>query len=478
MKYIFVGKKLFFAFVLTCGFSVTSFAQFGSSGTVDARSMGLAKTYNSTSFGIYSIGINPANLSNMEEGSIELSTVFPLPYISFHSGTDFISVEKFNYYFGGVNGKARNLTSEDKQNLNNLFSGGGFVFANFSAALFNFAWKPSIEVGTFAFSINDFAGGNFSIPQAIVDLGLNGNQLGKNYNFNDEKFKSWWIRNYGVSYSQEFLNEPDDAVEKILAGVTLKLVHGYYYAGIEKVSTNLGTGAYNQIEGNADLIAYTAFSDNFGVRYDFDSTEHESRFSLFMPPAGKGVGFDFGISLYLEDNFNLSFALTDIGSINWTKNVAEFKAEGKIFIDGLTDNEKLDSLKNKFIGDVQKKESFSTGLPTTFRFGFSWYLNEEDNFLPGTLLLGLDYNQGFNELPGNSKIPRVSFGFEWKSYDWIPYLRSGLSVGGADGFAWALGLGMCTDVIDFNFATSYFQTIVSPNSAKQISFAVGSKWKF
>ena len=71
-------------------------------------------------------------------------------------------------------------------------------------------------------------------------------------------------------------------------------------------------------------------------------------------------------------------------------------------------------------------ESFSTGLPTAFRFGLGFMLNEEDNFLPGTLLLGLDYNQGFNDLPGNSKTPRVSFGFEWKPGDWIPYLRSGV----------------------------------------------------
>ena len=41
-----------------------------------------------------------------------------------------------------------------------------------------------------------------------------------------------------------------------------------------------------------------------------------------------------------------------------------------------------------------------------------------------------------------------------------------------------LGLGMYTGVIEFNFATSYFQTYCTPNSAKQISVAFGSRWKF
>jgi len=478
MKKMFRCEDLVFVILLVIIFSFNAFPQFGSSGTVDARSMGLAKTYNSTSMGIYSIGINPANLSITDEGSVEFSTILPLPFISFHSGTDFLSMNQLNYYFGGVDGKARVLTEADKKNLNALFSDGGNAFADFSTTFLSFAVKPSNDAGTFAFSISDFAGGNFTIPQAIVDLGLNGNQAGKKYDFKDEKLKSWWIRNYGVSYSREFQTESDSWLKNILAGFSVKLVHGFYYAGIEKVNTSLETGIYNEIQGNAEMIGYSAFSDGFGVEYDFDSLQHQSKFGLFMPPAGKGLGFDVGLSFLLEGNWNVSFAFTDIGSINWTKNAAKFSAEGAILIDDLTDQEQLDSLKDKFTGNAESIESFSTGLPTVFRFGLGYNLNEEDNFLPGTLILGLDYNQGLNDLPGNSKTPRVSFGFEWKPGNWIPFLRSGVSVGGTDGFAWALGLGMYTNFIEFNFATSYIQTIFAPNSAKQISFAFGSRWKF
>lgn len=458
--------------------SPESFPQFGSSGTVDARSMGMAKTYNSISSGIYAIGINPANLNSMSENTVEFSTIIPLPFLSFHSGTDFLSIENLNYYFGGVNGKSRILSESDKQNFNNLFSGGGFVFANFSISLLTAAWKPDPEVGTFAFSINDFAGGNLTIPQAIVDLTLNGNQQGKKYDFNDESLNSWWIRDYSISYSREFLNDPYDVIKKVSAGLSIKLVHGYYFIGTNKVNTTFETGSFNELKGNAKMLGYSAFSDGFGVNYDFDSTENESSLGLFMPPAGTGFGFDFGFSLNLDESWSLALALTDIGSINWSKNTAEFIADGEIYIDDLTDDQQLDSLKEKLTGKAQPIENFSTGLPTAFRFGLGCMLNEQDNFLPGTLLLGLDYNQGFNDLPGNSKSPRISFGFEWKPGDWIPYLRSGFSIGGADGFAWALGLGMYTNVIDFNFATSYIQTILAPNSAKQISVAFGSKWKF
>ena len=129
--------------LITFGLFTENYAQFGSSGTVNARSIGMAKTYNAVSGGLYSIGINPANLNLMNEGSLELSTIIPLPFISFHSGTDFFTINQLNYYFGGVNGKARVLSVEDKKNLNDLFSNGGFLFSNFSTTLLSFAWKGS-----------------------------------------------------------------------------------------------------------------------------------------------------------------------------------------------------------------------------------------------------------------------------------------------------------------------------------------------
>ncbi|NWF87966.1 MAG: hypothetical protein HXY50_00735, partial [Ignavibacteriaceae bacterium] len=367
MKYFILFRRLILTAIIFCTITFTVNAQYGSSGTVDARSTGLAKTYNATSFGIYSLGVNPANLSIMENSDVEFSTIIPLPYISLHTGTDFLSVNQFNYYFGGVDGKARNLSETDKQNFNDLFTDGGFVFANFSTSLFSFALNAVEDVGVFAFSINDFAGGSITIPQAIVDLGLNGNQSGKKYNFNDENFNSWWIRNYSLTYSRELLNSPGNDISKILIGSSFKLVHGFYYTGIEKVNTNLETGSMNEIIGNADMIGYSSFSDGFGVKYDFDSTEQQSNIGLFMPPAGNGFGFDLGLSFLLGESWNISMAVTDIGSIKWTKNAAEFNATGDIYVDDLTDEDQLDSLKDKFTGDSRSIEGFTTGLPTAFR---------------------------------------------------------------------------------------------------------------
>lgn len=111
-------------------------AQFGSLGSIDARSLGLAGTSNSISNGVYSIGINPANLAINKNNFIDFATALPFPSVSINTGTNFLSLDDVNYFFGGVDGEARVLTEDDKQRFNTLIQDGGLVFINASASVF------------------------------------------------------------------------------------------------------------------------------------------------------------------------------------------------------------------------------------------------------------------------------------------------------------------------------------------------------
>ncbi len=255
--------------------------------------MGMAKTYNAISEGILAIGINPANLMK-NENNIEFSTVLPLPYVSVKTGTNFLSIKDFNYYFGGENGKARLLTETDKQNFNSLFENGGLLFGNATTNIFSFKFKPSNFIGAFAFSITDFAGAKMNIPQALPDLALTGNAIDKIYNLDDANVKAWWIRNYSLSYARDVNFIKQSLFERLTAGISIKLVHGYSYVGTERVNTSLQTNSNAEITGSSDMLAYAAFSKQLGVKYDFDSTETHSNFSPFPKPAGSGIGFDLG----------------------------------------------------------------------------------------------------------------------------------------------------------------------------------------
>jgi hypothetical protein len=454
----------------------TAYGQFGSVGAVDARSMSLAKTYTATTSGVYSIGINPANLSFNNDEFIQFSTLLPLPSVSVGTGSNFISMNDLNYFFGGVNGEARYLTEQDKERLNALFDGGGRIFASVSADLFSVSVKPAGSIGVFAFSIYDYAEIKAQIPSALVDFALSGNPVGKKFDLSEADIKGWWLRNYALSYSREI---PEfKFFSNLAAGITLKLVHGYSYVGTNKNTSSFSTGSSAELTGQTDVTGYSAFSDNMGVKYDFDSVSRQSDFSLFPSPAGTGFGFDIGFAATFKNVWNFSLALTDIGSIKWNKNAAQFNSFGYIYIDDISNQDQLDSAKESITGDSKKIDHFYTSLPTALRFGVSRMLWQEQTKFPGNLLLAFDYNQGLNEMPGNSIQPRFSIGAEWKPMDYFPYLRSGFSIGGERGFRWAFGLGVDAGIVELHFATSDMQSVVVPNATKTLSVSFSSRWKF
>ncbi len=452
-------------------FQISGFAQYGSVGVKDARSVGLGKTQNAVSSGLFSVGINPANLTLNNDHNFEISTLIPLPTVSVRTGSNFLSFEDFNYYFGGVDGEPRYLTEDDKSKLNSLFENGGLIFASVNAELFSFSYKSKNEIGVFAFSIYDYASMQINIPDAIVDLALSGNPIGSTINLDDADIKGWWQRNYTLSYAKNIR-------ENLSAGISVKLIHGYSYVGTHKNSAQFTTSTSAEITGETEIKGYSSFSDNFGVKYDFDSVSRKSDFSFFPSPAGKGFGFDLGFAYSMNSVWRFAFSVTDIGSISWKKNVAEFSSFGYIYLDDLTNKEQRDSVKEKLTGDSRRVDNITTSLATALRVGISYLFGSEKNNWPGSLLLAFDYNQGFNEMPGNSLQPRFSVGTEWKPMDYFPYLRTGFSYGGERGFNWAFGLGVDAGLLELHFATSDMQSVLAPNTTKALSFSISSRWKF
>ena len=137
-----------------------------------------------------------------------------------------------------------------------------------------------------------------------------------------------------------------------------------------------------------------------------------------------------------------------------------------------------DSIKNKFKGNSVSAGSFTTDLPTTLRIGAAHKFYFTEGSFPGTLLLAMDINQGFNDEPGNSTNTRVSIGGEWQFAHGVPFIRTGVSFGGLLGFHWGVGLGIDAGLLEFNLATLDLQSLAAPNSAKYLSVALDSRWKF
>lgn len=475
-------KKIILIFVISLFLFAESLAQYGSIGASSARSMAMGKSYVSSSRGINSLGINPANLSYNPDGAVDFSLVLPLPLFSVRTGSDVLTIDDMNYFFGGVDGKSRLLTTEDKSRLSEMFSDGGTMFFNAAVNIMAVSYKHDESIGAFAFAINDQLGSSISLPQGLIDIALNGNPIGKEYKFDDTDLKSWWIRNYSLSYSRELSELKLDMFDRVAAGISLKMVHGFAYAGINEFNTVLRTTGDNEISGTASYSGNSSFSEDFAVRYKGDpDLGLDGSAGPFPSPAGSGFGFDLGFAVTMDKLWNFSLAITDIGSISWDNNAREFSDNSNFFFDDITDKKQRDSLENillAFNGESKKVGSFSTSLPTALRLGASYLFEEEASGIPGTLLVEANYNQGFNDMPGNSMTPRFSIGTEWKPMDWVPFIRTGFSFGGYDGFGWGFGLGVdIANLVELNFATSDMQSFLAPNASKHISFALGSRWK-
>ena len=456
----------------------------GSAGTVNARSAGLGRIV-TASDGLFSVGGNPANIFRKDSPTkFELIVPIPLPAVSAQVGTNFFTLNDYNYFFGGnsidENGNTvgRYLTEEDKNRFKDLFSDGGTITTDAKINWFAFAITPNPTFGTVAFSISDIISSRATFPQDLISLGLDGNLQNRVYNFNDTKFQAMWLRKYSFSYAREFNILP--MFQDFTIGASLNIVNGFAYAGVEKVESKIWTDENNVITGTGDFLAYSSFSNDFGVKYDFDSlaAKRDAAFSIFPEPAGAGIGFDFGVNAQINDAWSISFAVTDIGSVKWTQNVAEFKSQQAIFLDDLTNKDQRDSLVDGLTGKGSGNyiNEITTDMPTALHIGINFQVDKLSRRLKNKLLFAFEFTQGFNNQLRNTTKPRFSLGI-----DWVPSFlafRTGFSFGGINKFGWAAGLGLNFGILELNFGTPDMQYVFSSNSAKRINVALDSRWKF
>jgi len=456
----------------------------GSQGTTDARSMGMAKSF-SSSFGLYAVGKNPAAVFQDSTSKVELILPLPILNLSAAVGSNFISIDDYNYYFGtkvtDADGKTvgRTLTDTDKQNLKNIFKDGGTIYSDISFQLIGIKIQPSTKFGAISFSLTDRISSTTTLPKNLINLGLDGNLPNQVYDFNDTKFQAWWLRKASFTYSRS-LNLLPTLLKEFSIGASINFVSGIFYIGVDHVNTQLVTGEGNIITGKGDFLAYSAFSDDFNVKYNFDDKpKKDFAFNPFPKSAGSGTGFDFGFRGKLQNNISFAFSITDIGSVEWNKNVAQFSSNAPIYLDDITDKDQVDTLTSRLTGKNNGKyiNSINTDMATAIHFMIAWSNRESNLRSSGKLLAALEYHQGMNEQPGNSKTPRIALGIDY-SLTKVVGLRSGFSFGGFDKFNWGLGIGFDLGLLEMNLGTPDFQNVIMPNKAKRVTVAFDSRWRF
>lgn len=429
------------------------------------QGIGMARTYTAIARGINSVGINPANLGYPDKGTV----TFNLINFGTNVGSDLIDLDLYEKYFtGDKNGDPVFLNDADKRKILEVFPSGlaqtGF---NFEIRLLSLSYQHS-KVGGFVVSVIERTGVNFLMPKDYLQFLLYGNPLGSRYDFSKTYFNSMWYREYSLSYGRRIPRFV--FMKSMTAGIAIKMIHGYGFAELSRNNTHFTTDANAKISGRVDY--QTKFA---GV--DILKEESGAMYSPFPKPAGSGYGIDVGVSGFVNNELSIGIALTDVGAISWKQNTYENSGSASLdFDDPRTAQEQFDDLDTLMNGTNKPIKNFSSGLPTVMRIGAAYQFDKAPfiSSFPGELLLGFDYNQGFNNLAGNTTKPRLSFGVEYKPWKWLP-LRTGISLGGVDGFNMGFGFGILFSFMDIEFASENFDAAISPRSINRVSFAFGMK---
>ncbi len=455
--------KNFKILILSLFFS-SSFLYAGGDRT-NLQGLGMARTFTAVARGIDAVGVNPANLGYPDRGTV----TFDILNFGIHGGSDFWNKELYNKYFtGDENGNAVFLDDQAKRDIIHEFP-AGLAFTNFDFEIksLSISYQHS-KIGGFVFSIVDRAGFNLMIPKDYAEFALYGNPLNSRYDLSETYASAMWLREYALSYGRK--TPRFVFMKSMTAGITLKLIQGYGYAELTRNNTYFTTNELAEISGKVDYRLKAA-----GVDYMFsDSTQN---FEPFPQPAGVGYGFDIGVSGFIKDELSVGIAIVNIGAIKWNHNTREITGQAELKIDDPFAGNQLDTLDKALKGEDKKINSFRTGLPAALRIGAAYQLDKAPwvgNNFPGELLLAFDYNQGFNNLPGNTTTPRFSIGAEYKPLKWLP-IRTGLSVGGTDRVNMGFGFGFLLGTFDMEFATENFGAIFTPNDFRRLSFAMGMR---
>ncbi|MBM2817121.1 MAG: hypothetical protein HW421_3883 [Ignavibacteria bacterium] len=472
-------KIIFFLTFLLIQTNIHLFSQGGSYNPPDGRTAGLAGTGNALpGIGLWTWQRNPGFLHYIDSAHTKLS--IKIPAFSGQALTNSLSMEDINFYFAKNAGKGKILSDKDKANLVDAFSGDGKMFLNTEIEYFSIAFMPDSNTGTFAFSFKDIFAGSAVLPQSLVDLVLNGNDSGKIYSFNDFELQSWYLRCYSFGYARK-ISMKIGSLKNLRVGITVKYIQGFAYANSKVTDSYIYTGAYNKLTGDLTAVTKASFSPNLNVNYDFDSTstgQSGKSYSFFSSdPAGTGYGFDLGFATDIGAGFHFGMSLTNIGVLDWTNQPAQMVTKANFAVDDLIDKKQLDSLLNSMSTSGTFIDNINTGLPTALRIGLSCEIHKYIENFAGSLIVAMDIDEGFDNLPTNSTSPRISFGAMYYPGSYFPTFSLGVGVDQVGKTRFAAGLGYETKIVDFFAGTTDVITLFGGNNAMHFSAAVTALWK-
>jgi hypothetical protein len=242
--------------------------------------------------------------------------------------------------------------------------------------------------------INERADGNIVLPGDLFKLGFEGNEqfVGSSIDLSSLRGDVKIYHEVGLGFSRDFTS-------KLRIGIKGKLLMGIAAASIDNKSLSLAVNDDYTHTLNADLVVNFSApvsvyisSDNKIDSLTFDDSVFNSgktTIDYLLKSKNIGLGLDIGAEYKFNEKLEVSAAITDIGYINWKRDISNLKANSQFDFSGVDlldvyngtmtfdslGQELLDSLKNSFTL-TNEKMPFTTYLPFGVTLGGSYNLTK------------------------------------------------------------------------------------------------------
>ncbi len=434
--------------------------------------------------GVLAFGVNPSRVLAYEFHEQRATvTIFPAGLML---NSNAINLELYNALFGrktrGVVGDETEWTDDDKRKLRDAVDKTLELNGHASVMLFGASYFHNEDKwGAFGFHIIDCFGGRGSLNREFLEYVLYGNEqfLGRNVGGRNTTSNAYWYREYALSYAHKFSTSFRARnlrpIESIKVGASIKWIATHAYVELEDESS-----IYHSPTGDslAVTLRYAVASAARGRLQDPNSTES---FSPFPKSVGNGLGLDVGLSFNYRENMTFAISLNNLGFVSFDKNTLLKTVETTVIFTGLTDpisgernEQQLDSLAHKARAQTRSTNGFTRALPTHLRIGFAW-MSDKEVSIP--VVLAADYVQGFNNHFGNTGVPMLGVGTEIRLVRQMP-IRTGIQLGGRQGFVWSFGLGYDHQNLAIDFNTGTIAWLFAPSRVRHLAFGLALRIRF
>ncbi len=236
-----------------------------------------------------------------------------------------------------------------------------------------------------------------------IKSGYNPNGLSVGSIVNNSSYKLHWMREWALGYGRKIIDI--DERHALYAGLAVKYVQGFGYVDVQAKNNKLtGVAAYMPALNDLDSLLKIKSTDQVGNAYK---------------SIGNGMGFDFGLTAQLFDNFRLGVSIINIGSVTYNSNVHDV-ADTTVYSVPFS---------NDFLGGFDNvvkwntRSSITVALPTQLRAGASASL------VNNRIEIGFDMVMPLNKQPGNYNTTAFALGGDFYVLRWLK-LSTGTSWGG------------------------------------------------